>query len=66
MSFPPPTCPTSATNRGHIINSDENLVPHDGGLSGPVSQALWVYGHVAWLNTLVVEPGWLSAVYQGR
>ena len=41
-------------------------VPCNGGLPDPVLQALWVRGHVAWLNMLAVEPGWLSAVYQGQ
>ena len=58
--------PTSATSRPHVIKSDGNPVPRDGGLSDPVSRANWVYGHVAWLNTLAVEPGWLGAVYQGQ
>ena len=66
MSFHLPTCPTGATSRPHVIKSDGNLVPRDGGLSDPVSRANWVYGHVAWLNTLAVEPGWLGAVYQGQ
>ena len=66
MSFPPPTCTTTATTRGHRVNSDNNHVPHDGGLSDPVSRALWVYGHIVWLNTIVVKPGWLSAVHQGQ
>ena len=56
----------TATSGPHIIKSDGNPVPRDGGLSDPVSHANWVYGHVAWLNTLAVEPGWLGAVYQGQ
>ena len=64
MLFPPPTFSTSATNGVHIINSAANPVPCDGGFSDPVLRANWVYGHAAWLNTLVVEPGWLGAVYQ--
>ena len=56
----------TATNGGHVINSDQNLVPCDGGLSDPVSRAYWVYGHFAWLNTLAIEPGWLGTVYQGQ
>ena len=49
-----------------MVNSGKKLVPRDGGLSDPVLRANWVYGHVAWLNTLAVEPGWLGAVYQGQ
>ena len=56
----------SATSRPHVIKSDGNPVPHDEGLSDPASRANWVYGHVAWLNMLAVEPGWLGAVYQGK
>ena len=37
-----------------------------GCLDDSISRALWVYVHVAWLNMLAVEPGWLSAVYQGQ
>ena len=55
-----------ATNRGHVINSGDNSVPHDRGLDDPVSRALWVYGHETWVNTLVIEPGWIGAVYQGQ
>ena len=56
----------TATTRGHGVNSDHNRVPLDGGLDDSVSCALWVYLHVAWLNMLAVEPGWLSAVYQDQ
>ena len=66
MLFPLPTYPTTATNGGHVIKPKGNLVPCDGGLSDPVLRTYWVYGHIAWLNTLAVEPGWLSAVYQGQ
>ena len=57
---------TAATTRGHVINSSDNSVLHNRGLDDPVSRALWVHGHVAWLNMLGVEPGWLGAVYQGQ
>ena len=49
-----------------MINSGKNPVPHARGLSDPVRRAYWVYGHIAWLNTLAVKPVWLGAVYQGQ
>ena len=61
-----PTHPTNAITRGHAINAGDNRVPHNGGLDDSVSHALWVYGHIAWLKMLAVEPGWLGAVYQGQ
>ena len=66
MPFSLPTYSTSATSRPQAIKSDGNLVARDGGLADPVLHANWVYGHVAWLNTLAVEPGRLGAVYQGQ
>ena len=48
------------------IDSGNICVPCDGGLTDPVLHGLWVYGYVAWLDTLAVEPGWLGAVYQGQ
>ena len=48
------------------LSLELNGLPHKGGLTDPVSHTLWVYGHVTWLNTLAVEPGWLEAVYQGQ
>ena len=56
----------TTTTRGHQINSGDNRVPYDRGLDDYVLRALSVYGHVAWLNTLAVEPDWLGAVYQGQ
>ena len=56
----------NATTRGYMVKSGDSGVPCDGGLTDPVAHALWVYGHVAWLNALAVKPGWLGAVYQGQ
>ena len=39
---------------------------HTMGVCLTLFRANWVYGHVAWLNTLAVELGWLGAVYQGQ
>ena len=66
MLFPLPTYPKHATTRGRVALSGVNGVPWDGGLTDPVARALWVYGHIAWLNTLTVKPGWLGSVYQGQ
>ena len=49
-----------------MYKSDVIGMPQWGGLADPVSCALWVYGHKAWVNTLAIEPGWLGAVYQGQ
>ena len=49
-----------------MISSGDIHVLHDKGLTGPVLCTLWVYDHVAWLNTLAVKPDWLGAVYQGQ
>ena len=56
----------TVTTRGHVINYGDSCVPCDEGLDDSVLRALWVYGHVAWLNTLAVKPDWLGAVYQGQ
>ena len=56
----------SATTRGCMCKSGVIGVPRQGGLADPVSRALWVYGHEAWVNMLAIEPGWLGAVYQGQ
>ena len=66
MLFLALTYPTAAITRGQAIYSGNNHVPRDGGLDDSFLHALWVYGHVAWLNTLAVEPGWIGAVYQGQ